>query len=266
MIGKNEEKNCGTDESGKFFQEVRIQFLIHELKDPVSIVESGVKMLLDRRDKFGELSPKQERTLKRTLRNAKKAREMLYGLLEIGRSEEGSHITGLFDPGRVAYEVLMEALEIVDWTVYEGCGDCRNETETVLYLGGKGVFLEIDPDLSNFEINQDETKYRHILGNLIKNALHYRKKRLDIRLERKNGSISVEVRDDGPGIDPKYHRLVFQRYTRARETYASMDRSGHGLGLAGALILARSLGGDIELESEKGKGALFRLTLPITKA
>jgi signal transduction histidine kinase len=42
-----------------------------------------------------------------------------------------------------------------------------------------------------------------------------------------------------------------------------VPRKGHGLGLAGALILARCLGGDIKIESQKGQGAMFRLTLPL---
>jgi signal transduction histidine kinase len=43
-------------------------------------------------------------------------------------------------------------------------------------------------------------------------------------------------------------------------------RKGHGLGLAGANIISRCLGGGLELESEKGKGATFRLTLPVKLA
>jgi signal transduction histidine kinase len=42
-----------------------------------------------------------------------------------------------------------------------------------------------------------------------------------------------------------------------------VKRRGHGLGLAGALILARTLGGDIKIQSELGKGATFRLNLPL---
>jgi signal transduction histidine kinase len=42
-----------------------------------------------------------------------------------------------------------------------------------------------------------------------------------------------------------------------------VERKGHGIGLAGSLIMARSLGGDIEVSSRKGEGATFRLTLPL---
>jgi signal transduction histidine kinase len=69
------------------------------------------------------------------------------------------------------------------------------------------------------------------------------------------------VRDDGPGIEPDHHELIFRRYTQVKECTLG-ERRGHGLGLAGALILARSIGGDIRVTSRKGQGATFRLTLP----
>ena len=47
----------------QFFREIEIQFLIHELKDPIAIVETGLRTLLEKREKFGPLLPKQENTL-----------------------------------------------------------------------------------------------------------------------------------------------------------------------------------------------------------
>jgi signal transduction histidine kinase len=72
----------------------------------------------------------------------------------------------------------------------------------------------------------------------------------------------VAVADDGPGIAPDHHELIFKRYTQVKEC-AMVERKGHGLGLAGSLIMARSLGGDIEVSSRKGEGATFRLMLPL---
>jgi signal transduction histidine kinase len=65
--------------------------------------------------------------------------------------------------------------------------------------------------------------------------------------------------DDGPGIEPENHAMVFQRYAQVKEC-SIVPRKGHGLGLAGANIISRCLGGSLELESEKGKGATFRLS------
>jgi signal transduction histidine kinase len=109
---------------------------------------------------------------------------------------------------------------------------------------------------------QDETKLRQIAGNLFKNALHHRKKRMDVELAVEADCFVLAVKDDGPGIEPDHHDLIFRRYTQVAEC-TFVERKGHGLGLAGALILARSLGGDIQVESRKGEGATFSLTLPL---
>jgi signal transduction histidine kinase len=71
----------------------------------------------------------------------------------------------------------------------------------------------------------------------------------------------VEIADDGPGIEPRHQEAVFGRYKQLQS--CALTRSGHGLGLAGARILARCLGGDISVQSRVGSGAAFRLTLPL---
>ena len=74
--------------------------------------------------------------------------------------------------------------------------------------------------------------------------------------------VSMVVSDDGPGVDPDHHEMIFKRYAQVKEC-SIVPRKGHGLGLAGALILAQCLGGDIRIISEKGQGAAFCLTLPV---
>jgi signal transduction histidine kinase len=118
------------------------------------------------------------------------------------------------------------------------------------------------PAAAAAEMFQDETKFRQIAGNLIKNALHHRRKRIDVRFEVGAGKLELSVQDDGPGIEPDHHELIFKRYTQVKEC-ALVERKGHGLGLAGSLIMAHSLGGDIQVASRKGEGATFRLMLPL---
>ena len=92
---------------------------------------------------------------------------------------------------------------------------------------------------------QDEIKFRQVVGNLIKNALHHRHKRLGIRLGQAEEHLILSVSDDGPGIEPENHDMVFRRYAQVKES-ASVSRKGHGLGLAGANIISRCLGGTME--------------------
>lgn len=245
-----------------FFREIEIEFLIHELKDPVSIIETGVRTLLERRETHGPLSARQEKTLRRVLRNAQKARSMMYGLLEIGRSQAGCFACASFQLVPAVQDTLMEALESVCPPVFDQINSLDTPEEILAFLSSQCIYVRLDPEASRLELNQDEVKFRQIAGNLIKNALHHRKKRVDIALGCRNDMMWLEVSDDGPGISAEHHEMVFRRYTQIKACDA-LSRTGHGLGLAGALILAQSMGGTIEIFSQKGRGATFRLALPL---
>jgi signal transduction histidine kinase len=265
MSGQNEhpDDNQATGEKAEqFFREIEIEFLVHELKDPIAIIETGLRTLLERQDKFGALSPRQENTLKRTLRNSKKARELLHNLLEIGRSEAGCFIGERFQPSKSAFQALKDALETNAWDVFEELKSFDNHADALEFLSTSGIFFNVSTSADNLEMFQDEIKFRQIVGNLIKNALHHRQKRVDVRLKVDGEHLVLAVTDDGPGIEPDQHEMVFQRYAQVKEC-SIVPRKGHGLGLAGANIISRCLGGQLKLESEKGKGATFRLTLPL---
>ncbi|MDO9111782.1 MAG: HAMP domain-containing sensor histidine kinase [Desulfatirhabdiaceae bacterium] len=246
----------------EFFREIDIEFLIHELKDPLSVIETGVRTLLERRQTHGSLSLRQEKTLKRVLRNAQKARSMMYGLLEIGRSQAGCFSCTSFQLVPTVQDTLMEAVESVCPPVFDQINALDSPEETLAFLSSQCIYVCVDSEVSQLELHQDEVKFRQIAGNLIKNALHHRKKRVDIGLGCRNQVLWLEVSDDGPGIDAEHHEMVFRRYTQINACNA-ISRTGHGLGLAGALILAQSMGGTIEIISQKGKGATFRLMLPL---
>jgi signal transduction histidine kinase len=257
------EDNPPTGEKAEqFFREIEIEFLVHELKDPIAIIETGLRTLLERQDKFGVLSPRQESTLKRTLRNSKKARELLHNLLEIGRSEAGCFIGERFQPSNSAFQALEDALETNAWDVYEKFNTYKDRTKAIEFLATRGIFFDVASPADKLEMFQDEIKFRQIVGNLIKNALHHRHKRVDIRLEMDEEHLVIAVTDDGPGIEPEQHEMVFQRYAQVKDC-SIVPRKGHGLGLAGANIISRCLGGQLKLESEKGKGATFRIIMPL---
>ena len=261
----NENKQSAEENTEQFFREIEIEFLVHELKDPIAIIETGLRTLLERQDKFGTLSPRQENTLKRALRNSKKARELLHNLLEIGRSESGCFIGERFQPAESAFQALKNALETHAWTVFEKFGTYDNQTEALEFLATSGISFEVSSQADGLEMFQDEVKFCQIVGNLIKNALHHRHQRVDVQLEADGDYLVIAVSDDGPGIEPENHAMVFQRYAQVKEC-SIVARKGHGLGLAGANIISRCLGGSLELESQKGKGATFRLRLPLKLA
>ena len=258
----SQEAQEATERPEEFFRDIEIQFLIHELKDPISIVETGLRTLLEKKEKFGPLLPKQENTLKRTLRNTKKAREMLNSLMEIGRSESGCFICNHFRPAKSVFQAMKDSLEIMTGPLSDEIGKYEAQEDALELLNRNGIYLDFSERALDVEIFQDEIKFRQIIGNLLKNALHHRRQKLEIKMDVADDVVSLTVTDDGPGVEPEHHEMVFKRYAQVKEC-SIVPRKGHGLGLAGALILAQCLGGDIKIVSEKGQGAAFCLTLPV---
>ena len=107
--------------------------------------------------------------------------------------------------------------------------------------------------------NGEERAVIQILVNLIGNAVRHSPERgaVTLAFARTAGTASVTVSDQGPGIDPADQQRIFERFERAGQ-----HASGTGLGLAISRRLARSMGGDVTLESAPGAGAHFTLTLP----
>jgi signal transduction histidine kinase len=225
-------------------------------------VETGAQMLLKKQERFGPLTERQTKTVNRIVRNAAKARQMLYSLLEVGRAETGSFSCDRFNPALAGYEVLLECLELQAPDTVDKVRDIQQQEAALAYLNTKGIYFTTEPELTNLVMLQDEIKFRQIACNLIKNALHYRSERLELQMNMENDTFVLDVIDDGPGVPDKYQEAIFKRYTQTAECRLNI-RNGHGLGLAGARTLARSLGGDIHVFSRKNEGATFRLTMPL---
>jgi signal transduction histidine kinase len=253
-----------TDNQNHLYREIQIEFLIHELKDPIAVIDSGARLLLENRDKCGSLTERQEKALRRILRSAKKAGGMLHDILETGRSKAGCISCCRFKPAEALYDVLIDSMEtIMSGFLYEKkrkfeCGD-----ELIRRLSEEGISVDIAHGIIGEEIEQDEIKFRQIAGNLFKNALYYRAGKMEIKLNRKDDYFILDVADDGPGIEPEDYQNVFKRYVKI-ENNTGASRKGHGIGMSGALVMARSIGGNIEIESRKGKGARFRLIFPVS--
>ena len=106
-------------------------------------------------------------------------------------------------------------------------------------------------------ILSDGDRVLQIITNLLSNAFRWTPDggRVDVALSVDNGRISVSVEDSGPGIGAEERERIFRPFW-------THDGKGTGLGLAIARELAVALGGEIELDSQVGRGSRFELILP----
>ncbi len=244
-----------------FFGEVNIEFLVHELKSPVSIIETATRLLLNKQSPEAPLTLQQQNTLVRVLRNALKTRQMLNQLLEIGRAQAACFNCRPLNVVSSLKEILFEATESSAPELHQKIEGVNEADAKLSVLAQNGIRLESSSEMEGMLIEQDETKFRQIVGNLIKNGLYYRKRYLIIHATCRKEILSISVRDDGPGIAEMHHEAIFERYKQIAPC-EGVARNGHGLGLAMARAMARRMGGDIRVESELGQGALFRFSLP----
>jgi two-component system sensor histidine kinase MtrB len=107
-------------------------------------------------------------------------------------------------------------------------------------------------------VTSDPRRLERILANLVGNALDHGGDGVTVRIGADDGNAFVEVADRGPGIDPEHVPHLFERFYKADP---SRSGRGSGLGLAIAQENARLLGGEIEVESEPGRGSRFTLRL-----
>ena len=115
------------------------------------------------------------------------------------------------------------------------------------------------------KIVTDNTKLVQIVSNLINNAIKFTKNgQIDFGYTLKDKYIEFFVSDSGIGIPPEYHSRIFDRFFQV-DSAVSRQYSGTGLGLSICKGYVELLGGEIKVESELGKGALFLFTIPYLK-
>lgn len=123
-----------------------------------------------------------------------------------------------------------------------------------------GVELVLDP-CPELVFNIDQNRLVQILGNLLTNAMKYTSQgKITFGYRISGDRILFYVSDTGTGIPPEKKEKIFARFVQL-----DGHKQGIGLGLAICKGLVAKMGGDISLESEVGKGSVFRFTLPIQR-
>jgi signal transduction histidine kinase len=127
----------------------------------------------------------------------------------------------------------------------------------------KHAEVDIEQVGEGFEISGDKSHMSGVLYNLLDNALKYSAAHPVIRvhLSRTNGTVRLDIQDNGIGIASDYHDKIFEKLYRVPQQ-SRHDVKGHGLGLSYVADVIKQHHGKINLVSEPGRGSTFTMTLP----
>lgn len=125
----------------------------------------------------------------------------------------------------------------------------------------KGLEFKIDCNCKSL-IKNDRKRIRQVLDSLIRNAIKFTQEGIiTLKAECNKNTLLLSVQDTGIGIASQDHDRIFERF-RQVDSFSTREFDGAGLGLAISKEIITLLGGEIWLESQKGKGAKFILTIP----
>jgi signal transduction histidine kinase len=130
----------------------------------------------------------------------------------------------------------------------------------------KGLTLTAELPLSLSRVNIDYHRIHEVLHNLLENAVTHtpEKGRITITAEARGEWVAVTVRDSGEGIPAEALPRIFDRFYRVDKS-RSRASGGSGLGLTIVKRMVEAHGGQIEAQSEPGRGSAFTFTLPVAK-
>jgi two-component system, OmpR family, sensor kinase len=134
---------------------------------------------------------------------------------------------------------------------------------------GRTIDLTVAPGAA-FLVEGDEARLRQVIGNLVTNARVHTPKEAAITVAIASGTLEsgtpavvLDVIDDGPGMTAEQARHVFERFYRADQARGRTS-GGTGLGLAIVAGLVQAHGGEVSVHTAPGRGADFRVKLPLS--
>jgi two-component system phosphate regulon sensor histidine kinase PhoR len=131
---------------------------------------------------------------------------------------------------------------------------------------GRQISLTSVPLEPSLIAEVDPSRMRRVLANLVDNAIKFSNVGGDILVsgESRNGSITIQVIDQGCGIPTEDCSRVFEKFYQVSHTLTK-NRFGTGLGLYISKQIIEAHGGSIGVESQVGHGSTFTITIPVKK-
>jgi PAS domain S-box-containing protein len=211
----------------------------HEFRTPLAIIDGAAQRLVRRKE---ALSPDFVEEKSQQIRQAVgRMVDLMESILSFGRLESGS------------IQIKREEFSLRDLLSF--CCDRQQELSKDHHISAELTAL---PD----KILADRSALELVFTNLLSNAVKYSPGSPHIRIRGwgDGGTVHISVRDSGVGIDQDDLPKMFERYFRAR-TSTGIPGTGIGLNLVKQIVELH--GGQIALESRKGEGSIFTVSLPV---
>ena len=212
----------------------------HELRIPLTVMKGDIEVTLRHRRGAKEY----EHVLRQQLEIIERMQRIVDGLLMLARADAG---------------LLELAREEIDLSLL-----LQEAGQHHLGLfASKNMHLDMQVG-DDLHVNGDSARLERVVFNLLNNAFKHAPEGSTVTLSAKSaaGQAMVEVKDQGPGIEPEHLDHLFDRFYRADESRSRIE-GGAGLGLAICKRIIEAHEGTIEVESRPGEGACFRFYLPI---
>lgn len=218
----------------------------HQLRTPATGIKSILSMLSQ--GDFGSLSDKQRHVIGRAIESNQRELGIIEELLNVAKADAGRLV---LRPAEVDLRQLVNTIVA--------------EQRAAIEL--KGLELRIKQPDRPITLVGDEEKLYMAIGNLVDNARKYTAEEgvITVIIHGRRGTAAVEVVDTGVGIEEADIAHVFDRFQRAHSVLSG-NIEGTGLGLYLARRIVELHNGTIEVDSKKGRGSRFVMTLPLRRA
>ena len=216
-----------------------ISTVSHEMKTPISSILMSLQLLGD--DRLGTLNGEQKQLVTSIKESSDRLLSITGELLNMTQIETGK---------LKLIPKVTKPIELIDYAV----------KATQVLAERFCCFVEVDYPEKISKLFVDNEKIAWVITNLLSNAIHHspERSRIIVGAVQREKAVEIYVQDFGRGIDPRYHKSIFERYFRVPGTKVQ----GSGLGLAISKEFVEAHGGTISVESEIGRGSRFSILLP----
>jgi signal transduction histidine kinase len=213
----------------------------HELRTPLNSILGFSEVLLS----ANQLNDKQQRWVRNIQSSGQRLLNLINDILDLAKIEAGK------------MEVRLE-----EFSIHDVCEAMLNMFRPLAEKKNIDMRSQIAADIPT--LRQDHTKLQQILQNLLSNAIKFTPEggRVLLKAEADVGHLMLTVTDTGVGIAPEEQELVFEKFRQSGNPL-TREHAGTGLGLSIVRELSKLLGGEVQLQSELGRGSTFSVRIPL---